>query len=109
LQEWIMPQYDTPLIWRLQKKLAGSGALGDLGAHIIDLGRHLIGETESVSALTRTFIEHRARLDGKGTGKVDVADAVVSVGDVEHGNRCAVIWDAIVESAQSGKRIKCKY
>ena len=39
LQEWIMPQYDTPLIWRLQKKLAGSGALGDLGAHIIDLGR----------------------------------------------------------------------
>jgi hypothetical protein len=71
LQEWIMPQYETPLIWRLQKKLSGSGALGDLGAHIIDLGRHLIGEIESVSALTRTFIEHRARLDGKGTGNRD--------------------------------------
>jgi predicted dehydrogenase len=85
LQEWIMPQYDTPLIWRLQKKLAGSGALGDLGAHIIDLGRHLIGEIESVSALTRTFIEHRARLDGKGTGKVDVDDAFVSVVEFENG------------------------
>jgi predicted dehydrogenase len=85
LQEWIMPQYDTPLIWRLQKKLAGSGALGDLGAHIIDLGRHLVGEIESVSALTRTFIEHRARLDGKGTGKVDVDDAFVSVVEFENG------------------------
>ena len=85
LQEWIMPQYDTPLIWRLQKKLSGSGALGDLGAHIIDLGRHLIGEIESVSALTRTFIEQRARLDGKGTGKVDVDDAFVSVVEFESG------------------------
>jgi predicted dehydrogenase len=85
LQEWIMPQYDTPLIWRLQKKLSGSGALGDLGAHIIDLGRHLIGEIESVSALTRTFIEHRARLDGKGMGKVDVDDAFVSVVEFENG------------------------
>ena len=85
LQEWIMPQYDTPLIWRLQKKLSGSGALGDLGAHIIDLGRHLIGEIESVSALTRTFIEQRARLDGKGTGKVDVDDAFVSVVEFENG------------------------
>jgi predicted dehydrogenase len=85
LQEWIMPHYDTPLIWRLQKKLAGSGALGDLGAHIIDLGRHLIGEIESVSALTRTFIEERARLDGKGTGKVDVDDAFVSVVEFANG------------------------
>jgi predicted dehydrogenase len=59
-----MPHYGTPLIWRLQKKLAGSGALGDLGAHIIDLGRHLIGEIKSVGALTRTFIEERPRLDG---------------------------------------------
>ena len=50
LQEWIMPHYGTPLIWRLQKEAAGSGALGDLGAHIIDLGRFLIGEINSVSA-----------------------------------------------------------
>ena len=43
LQEWIMPHYGTPMIWRLDKKVAGSGALGDLGAHIIDLGRFLVG------------------------------------------------------------------
>ena len=85
LQEWIMPQYDTPLIWRLQKKQAGSGALGDLGAHIIDLGRFLVGEIKSVSALTRTFIEERTRLDGKGKGKVDVDDAFVSVVEFANG------------------------
>jgi predicted dehydrogenase len=85
LQEWIMPQYDTPLIWRLQKKQAGSGALGDLGAHIIDLGRFLVGEIRSVSALTRTFIEERTRLDGKGKGKVDVDDAFVSVVEFANG------------------------
>jgi predicted dehydrogenase len=85
LQEWIMPQYDTPLIWRLQKKQAGSGALGDLGAHIIDLGRFLVGEIQSVSALTRTFIEERTRLDGKGKGKVDVDDAFVSVVEFANG------------------------
>lgn len=85
LQEWIMPHYNTPLIWRLQKKLAGSGALGDLGAHIIDLGRFLVGEIKSVSGLTRTFIEERARLDGKGQGKVDVDDAFVSVVEFENG------------------------
>lgn len=85
LQEWIMPQYQTPLIWRLQKDQAGSGALGDLGAHIIDLGRFLISEIKSVGALTRTFIEERPRLDGQGMGKVDVDDAFVSVVEFENG------------------------
>ena len=59
LQEWIMPHYGTPMIWRLDKQVAGSGALGDLGAHIIDLGRFLVGEIKSVSAMTRTFITER--------------------------------------------------
>ncbi|PJF45340.1 MAG: dehydrogenase, partial [Candidatus Thermofonsia Clade 3 bacterium] len=59
LQEWIMPHYNMPMIWRLNKQVAGSGALGDLGAHIIDLGRYLVGEIESVSAMTRTFIKER--------------------------------------------------
>jgi predicted dehydrogenase len=85
LQEWIMPHYNTPLIWRLQKSQAGSGALGDLGAHIIDLGRFLVGEVKSVSAITKTFIQERARLDGKGKGKVDVDDAFVSVLEFENG------------------------
>jgi predicted dehydrogenase len=85
LQEWIMPQYATPLIWRLQKKNAGSGALGDLGAHIIDLARFLAGEVKSVSAMTRTFIPERPREDGRGLGPVDVDDAFVASVEFESG------------------------
>jgi len=85
LQEWIMPHYSTPMIWRLDKELAGSGALGDLGAHAIDLGRYLVGEMKSVSAMTRTFIPERPLADGSGSGKVDVDDAFVSAVEFENG------------------------
>ncbi|MCX6044224.1 MAG: Gfo/Idh/MocA family oxidoreductase [Chloroflexi bacterium] len=85
LQEWIMPHYNTPMIWRLQKALAGSGALGDLGAHIIDLARYLVGEVASVSAMTKTFIKERPTGDGAGMGTVDVDDAFASVLEFENG------------------------
>ncbi len=78
LQEWIMPHYNMPMIWRLTKDVAGSGALGDLGAHVIDLGRYLVGEVDSVSAMTRTFIPERPWGDGT-MGKVDVDDAFAAV------------------------------
>ena len=54
LQSWGV---DAPPSWRFDKEAAGSGALGDLGAHIVDLGRYLIGEPTAVSAVVRTFIE----------------------------------------------------
>jgi len=78
LQEWIMPHYGTPQIWRLDQATAGSGALGDLGAHIIDLARYLVGEPTTVGAMTRTFIPERPLADGSGTAKVDVDDAFVA-------------------------------
>jgi predicted dehydrogenase len=56
LQEW--GDIDDE-VWRFDKSLAGSGALGDLGAHVIDLARYLVGEVESVSGTTRTFKEGR--------------------------------------------------
>jgi len=84
LQEWIMPHYGTPHIWRLDKSVAGSGALGDLGAHSIDLGRFLVGEFRSVSALTRTFIPERPGSDGK-LKTVDVDDAFVAAVEFEDG------------------------
>ena len=77
LQEWIMPHYNTPMIWRTDRKRCGSGAIGDLGSHIIDLGRFLMGEMTSVSAMTRTFIPERPGPDGK-MQKVDVDDAFVA-------------------------------
>ena len=85
LQEWIMPHYNTPMIWRLQKSDAGSGALGDLGAHIIDLGRYLVGDVKGVSAMAKTFIEERPKADGSGMGKVDVDDAFVAAVEFENG------------------------
>ncbi len=78
LQEWIMPHYGTPQIWRLDQQTAGSGALGDLGAHIIDLARYLVGEPTTVGAMTRTFIPERPLADGSGMAKVDVDDAFVA-------------------------------
>jgi predicted dehydrogenase len=84
LQEWIMPHYGTPMIWRLGKKRAGSGALGDLGAHVIDLGRFLVGDVKSVSAMTRTFIKERPLPDGS-LGKVDVDDAFAAAVEFENG------------------------
>jgi len=79
LQEWIMPHYNAGMIWRTDKETAGSGALGDLGAHIIDLARFLCGEITSVGALTKTFIPERS---GQ---KVEVDDAFVSVAEFENG------------------------
>jgi predicted dehydrogenase len=71
LQEWGTTEGD---IWRFQKDIAGSGSLGDLGAHVIDLARYLVGEITEVSAITRTFIPGR-----------DVDDAVESVVRFESG------------------------
>lgn len=84
LQEWIMDP-TLPKIWRLDKALAGSGALGDIGSHVLDLARFLVGEPTTVSALTRTFIPERPLPDGSGTGKVDVDDAFVSLIEFENG------------------------
>lgn len=66
LQDWIMdPEF--PLVWRLQKKLAGSGALGDIGSHAADLARFLNAEFDSVVAHLTTFIKERP-LPGAGAG-----------------------------------------
>jgi predicted dehydrogenase len=71
LQEWGTTEGD---IWRFQKDIAGSGSLGDLGAHVVDLSRYLVGEIDEVSAITQTFISGR-----------DVDDAVEAVVRYENG------------------------
>ncbi|WP_219412556.1 Gfo/Idh/MocA family protein [Pseudonocardia nigra] len=59
LQDWIVdPEF--PLVWRLQKEKAGSGALGDIGAHIVDMAQFVTGDRLTrVSALTETFVTER--------------------------------------------------
>ncbi|HLF91850.1 MAG TPA: Gfo/Idh/MocA family oxidoreductase [Planctomycetota bacterium] len=85
LQEWGMPHYGVPRIWRYHKAEAGSGALGDLAAHLIDMARFLVGEIKAVSGLARTFTAERPMPDGKGMGKSDVDDDVVSLIEFENG------------------------
>jgi predicted dehydrogenase len=80
-----MPHYGTPKIWRLDKSIAGRGAIGDLGAHIIDLAHYLIGGVKSIGAFTKTFIEERDLVDGEGTSIVDVDDAFSAALEFENG------------------------
>ncbi len=105
LQEWIMPHYNMPMIWRLQKDVAGSGALGDLGAHIIDLGRYLVGEVTSVMGMTRTFIEERPNDDGT-MGKVDVDDAFAALLEFENGALGTVEATRFAAGRKNGQRIE---
>lgn len=85
LQEWITDP-SVPMSWRLEKDRAGSGALGDLGAHVIDLARWLVGEPVRVSAMAKTFIKQRPLGDGSGqTGDVTVDDAFTALLEFENG------------------------
>ena len=54
-----LPIPKFPLVWRLDKTQAGSGALGDIGAHVVDLARYLVGEIAEVSGDLETFIKER--------------------------------------------------
>jgi predicted dehydrogenase len=58
LQDWIADP-DFPLVWRLKKNVSGSGVHGDLNSHLIDLGRFLVGEFDSVVGMDTTFIKER--------------------------------------------------
>src|SRR3954469_20057328 len=89
LQDWIADA-EAPLSWRLDKSKAGSGALGDIGAHIIDLTQHITGQRiTEVSGQLETFVKERpiasghAGLSGsagEGRGPVTVDDAAVFIG-----------------------------
>ncbi len=94
LQDWIMDP-NFPLVWRLQKDIAGAGTLGDLGAHSIDLARMLVGEISEVTGMTETFIKQRPKLGGTTTslgavgtaemGEVTVDDAALFMTRFENG------------------------
>lgn len=85
LRDWCMPHFDTPYLWRHNKAVSGSGAIGDF-SHIIDIGHFLLNSRiSSVQASTRTFVPERRMQDGPGTGKVDVDDAFAAVIEFENG------------------------
>jgi predicted dehydrogenase len=95
LQDFIMDP-DFPLIWRLKKELAGSGALGDIGAHIVDLAQFLLGPVSEVVGMMETFVKERPLEEasagggllasgGAETGEVTVDDAAAFLARFEGG------------------------
>ncbi len=94
LQDWIVDP-EAPLSWRLEKESAGSGALGDIGAHIVDLTQFITGDTLSrVSGRLRTFVDERplpaehaglSGTAGSGRGKVTVDDAATFLAEFRGG------------------------
>jgi predicted dehydrogenase len=85
LQDWIVdPKF--PRVWRLEKSKAGSGSLGDILSHTMDLSRFLVGEPVRVSGLLKTFISERPLPDGSGkSGKVDVDDSAQALVEFDGG------------------------
>ena len=90
LQDWSNDP-DLPLSWRFQREVAGSGALGDIGTHVLDMARYLVGEVAAVNSVMRTYIPDRPisegpdqlaaarKLTGSARGHVDVDDEVLTL------------------------------
>jgi predicted dehydrogenase len=85
LQDWVADPA-VPLYWRLRKEAAGSGALGDIASHSLDLARFLVGEIAEVTGALETFVKERPLPDNpKKKGKVTVDDASASVVRFDNG------------------------
>jgi predicted dehydrogenase len=84
LQDWSADP-ESPLSWRFQKAIAGSGALGDIATHVIDIARYLAGEISAVNAVLATWIPERpvqsGGADTLGTARGGGAKAPVDVDD----------------------------
>ena len=79
LQEWLVNP-DAPRSWRLDRTKAGAGTLGDLGSHVIDLARFLVGEISDVTGAVETFIKDRPLPDDPSRRvPVSVDDAAAAV------------------------------
>jgi predicted dehydrogenase len=93
-QDWLVDPLQ-PLAWRLQKEHAGSGALGDIGAHIVDMTQFVTGqEVEAVSGTVETIVRRRPLLGAgsglsgtaaEGFGEVTVDDAALFTGRLSGG------------------------
>ena len=106
LQDWLVdPAF--PLTWRLEREHAGSGALGDLGAHIVDLAQYLTGElVTGVSGLTTTFVGERPRPDGTGPGPVTVDDAALFTARLGAGIAASFEATRFASGRKNGLRIE---
>ncbi|WP_052869198.1 Gfo/Idh/MocA family protein [Streptomyces niger] len=105
LQDWLVDA-EAPMTWRLRKESAGSGALGDLGAHIVDLAQYLAGEAlTGVSAVTETFVRQRPLPSG-GTDEVTVDDAALFTGRFASGALASFEASRVAAGRKNALRIE---
>ncbi|AHG01607.1 oxidoreductase (plasmid) [Halostagnicola larsenii XH-48] len=84
LQDWLVDA-DAPWSWRNDEEMAGSGALGDLGAHTVDLLQFLVGDITRLSGHLRTFVDERPVEGSDETRPVTVDDAYSAQAEFEGG------------------------
>jgi predicted dehydrogenase len=83
-QDWLVDP-DFPIVWRHDIHEAGSGAHGDMNAHIVDLARYLVGEFEAVCGVKEIFIKERPLADGSGRAPVTADDAASFLARFQNG------------------------
>jgi predicted dehydrogenase len=106
LQDWLTDA-DAPFTWRMQAERAGSGALGDLGSHIVDLAHYLTGDViTGVSALTATFTKERTLPGGWGTQPVTVDDAALFIARLDGGALASFEATRYAAGRKNGLRIE---
>lgn len=105
LQDWLVDP-DAPWSWRLDSDLAGSGALGDLGAHTIDLARYLVGDVERVSGQLRTFVEERPEPGSDDTREVTVDDAYTAQLAFENGAMGTIVGSRVAPGHKNDQTIR---
>ncbi len=79
LQSWSADP-DSPLSWRFQKEIAGSGTIGDIGSHVIDIAQYLAGDIKEVVSTVNTYIDNRPVQEGG----VDLLGTVKLGADAKH-------------------------
>jgi len=75
----------NPLTWRHQRARGGAGIVADMGSHMIDIARYLLGDIAAVSGVSRTYVGERPLPGGAGTGRVETPDACAFVAEFAGG------------------------
>jgi predicted dehydrogenase len=98
-QDWLVdPAF--PYVWRHDAKVAGSGAHGDMNAHVVDLARHLVGEVEAVCGAQEIFIKERTLPGGKGKGEVTADDSAFALARFQ----CGALGSFMVTRFATGRK-----
>lgn len=97
---------NIPLLWRYQKELAGSGSLGDLGSHMLDMMRHLVGDFKTVTGTSGIVVPQRQKLDGSGLGTVTTEDWFHAMATMENGISATMAFTKFAWGRKNSQRLE---